>query len=364
MPTAVAKKLETISREQLENVLKTLAGAVASKDEVPELAAVFFDGERVKAYDDVLAISVPGEYDFKGGVNHKLLSAWVNGVSGSDIEVETSDKQISFRCGRSHITLELLDWKRYAFQRTGKSHSVLTQSDALMRILRVCAQCMITHDSRAWSSGVTLSYELTEGTPNHFSRLRGYSTNDRVFATAEELDIEGESNFDIGLPETFVRECLRTESTRNLEAFRVGSEWVCAEFDDGTQVYCRTLSDLDIAKYEGLLEKLGEEREFADVPEELPEAMKRAAFIARTTKANSVRLEINKGELTLSSESVAAASADTIKCGKHKHVVAFIPSDSTVFDMLEGMKRFSVRQGDMAFYGVGCEVYVSAATQD
>lgn len=106
-----------IAREELLRVLKRVSPAVADKDLIEELTCVWFDGETIQAYNDLISIKLPFKSDIKGGFRHKLLVGFLSNSAAKEVTVESKDKKdVVFKAGESKLKLKLLSLDQMLFK--------------------------------------------------------------------------------------------------------------------------------------------------------------------------------------------------------------------------------------------------------
>lgn len=107
-----------VSRRELLGLLSVLKPAVASsRNQVPELAHVWFDGEYASAFNDVLGIRVAFKTEFTGGMLGEKLTGVLDRSHDDMIGVECEDEEAVFAIGSAFIKLTrrpIEDWKWFS----------------------------------------------------------------------------------------------------------------------------------------------------------------------------------------------------------------------------------------------------------
>ena len=101
-----------MKRTELLANLKVVAPALGKGDLVPALACLWFDGQRVLAYDDHIGISAPCAAGIHGGLNGALLLPFLerSGLKEIDIIVMVSVTLTLGSCyDQSRVKLSLMD---------------------------------------------------------------------------------------------------------------------------------------------------------------------------------------------------------------------------------------------------------------
>lgn len=103
-----------INRLELLGLLKALSPATASsKNQVPELSCVWFDGEYASAFNDVLGIRVAFPSEFTGGIAGDKLAGVLERSRTQKVLVEVDGEDALFAIGRAKIKLSrrpIEDW--------------------------------------------------------------------------------------------------------------------------------------------------------------------------------------------------------------------------------------------------------------
>lgn len=107
-----------VSRRELLGLLSVLKPAVASiRNQVPELAHVWFDGEYASAFNDVLGIRVAFKTEFTGGMLGEKLTGVLDRSHDDRVVVECEDEGAVFAIGNAYIKLTrrpIEDWKWFS----------------------------------------------------------------------------------------------------------------------------------------------------------------------------------------------------------------------------------------------------------
>ena len=82
-----------LERKELLAALKACKPALAEKDPLTQLLCLWFSGQSLFAYNNVIGIDAPLETDFKGGVQGALLFGLVSNslAKQAEITVDGSD---------------------------------------------------------------------------------------------------------------------------------------------------------------------------------------------------------------------------------------------------------------------------------
>jgi DNA polymerase III sliding clamp (beta) subunit (PCNA family) len=104
-----------MERAALLEQLEIVEPALSDSDLIPVLTNFWFDGERVMAYNDQIAISVPCKTEFHGAVPGKILLDMLRASQAKTIEVVAEDDSLNIRAGSARIKLGLLPPSQFLF---------------------------------------------------------------------------------------------------------------------------------------------------------------------------------------------------------------------------------------------------------
>lgn len=136
-----------MDRAVLVDKLKLVAPAVAGNDTVPALAHYWFTGDKLMAYDDRIAISVPLETEWQAAVPSSIL-AFLTLSRHKAVEFSLSDDLLYAKTGTSKVKLGTLPPEQFLFEMPGAASGAALGVDvkALVMSLEECL-CSISHDS-------------------------------------------------------------------------------------------------------------------------------------------------------------------------------------------------------------------------
>lgn len=103
-----------IGRTELLGLVKALSPAVASsRNQLPELAHIWFDGQFASAYDDLLGIKIKFKTEFTGGVLGEKLLGILERSRARDVDIELDGDDLLMKIGAARIKLTrrpISDW--------------------------------------------------------------------------------------------------------------------------------------------------------------------------------------------------------------------------------------------------------------
>lgn len=345
-----------MEREQLMKALKLAGGAVSTKEDMPALASYFFDGKWVRAYDDEVAISTRCTMPLEGGVSGKVLTTWVGACSGVDVEVLGGEgKERMLQCGRSKLSVSLLDPKDFVFEEPAEAEATLEAPLDLLEAMGHAQIYMGSDEAHPWRIGMTISVD--DG------KARVFTTTNVAMAYAT-APVESDEAIEIVIPIRFVNLLLSMSKTQGLAALRIGKGWIEATFDDETVLFSRTLKEVNVAGYEKVLTHMyGGKPTFIPVPEGFVDVIERVGRVMSATREESATLQIKKGSMLIHTAGTTglAALADNVQCApEHPDVsVHFVPASS--LPALKLAKEMAVVPNAILLRGQDFESFVSVS---
>jgi len=308
-----AEAKEGMERELLYRALKMASAALASRDDVPSFASFFFNGKSVRAYDDELAITVRCVLPIKGGLAGRPLLAWVSGLNGTDIAVEASENSVRLKCGRSRIDLPLIPGKLEAYVDPEEQGIFVSAPLELYEGMQRCAPYMGNDSAHPWRIGMTLHIEK--------GKALLYAT-DNVAIVRAEASVEADANVEIVLLPRFVHQLLSFAKTGSVSSIRLGNGWARATFDDKTQLFSRTLGEVQAKNYARALDAVWHEvPSEVEIPARLSGMLHSLDRVLSASKGSEANLSIGKGKLSLSSDGASVSVNESAKLeGKHPEI--------------------------------------------
>jgi len=348
-----------MNRVELLDAMKCASGALALRDDAPAFASFFFDGERICAYGDEVAITTRCKFPVQGGIIGKVMLAWTGACDGAEVESECTDGEATLRCGRSTITLPLLpsDQLLYESPQAGAGISFNAPFGLLAAIER-CGSYIGDDPTHPWRMGLTLSYK--DGT------FDLHSTTDAVLVRAyanDEEDDKGDYAYETILPERFVSLLLQRAQTDSLAAIRVGVGWVEATFEDDNTIFTKTMSESNSSAYEDIMKQLFDKVTFVEVESVVPSLLfmlERVAKVGAATGQDRAVLEVLGHSLLVTLSGGSASLLDSLPFpGDHKSIkVEIMPS--SMLPILPHVKEMAVTDRAVLLAGSGFDVAVAA----
>lgn len=301
------------------DALRRVQPALSASPRLPTFGAVFFDGQRATAYGEELAIVTPCAFSFLGGVEGKLLTAWVGGCSGSEVSAEESSGEARFRCSRSHVTLPVLDPELLPYEQPTGSGIEIREPERLVETIARAIPFAGNDDAHAWRQGVTVSLGDVAGV---------YATDNTTLFHGRAL-VEADGEAAVALPLRFVRALVALSKEVAVEAIEIGDGWATASFEDETQLFTRTSGEAAPERFDSILADLSNQLVKRAVPEALPAAVSNVAKLIAGLgdKAHTdCCLRVRGGVLEIvTSESGRAAARESLDLD-HPDVLVWVPA--------------------------------------
>lgn len=295
-----------MERNQFLNVLDILKPAIATKDIIPVLQLVYFDGEYAAAYDGAIAIKTPCKVPFKGLLRGSTLAGALQRGSAKKLKFTQSDGELEIKAGRGVLRFPLTPLDHWPADvvntyTAGIGTDVepdIELDDTYLTGIERCLMSALDDESMAAQTGVTLS--LNNGI------VTLYSTNNVAitdFVVSD--DYQGNLEEDIILPVPFCRAllglCKALNSTGSLY---VTDNSVTAKVDE---------TILFAALYEGVVplpfhEKIEDSTEdlpdvLIPIPSAFKEVVDQATFLLQESSTEHCTISVKSGVITVHTRS-------------------------------------------------------------
>jgi len=233
-----------MKREVLLADLKKIEPALAKSSPYPALTHVLFRDKTAIAYDDALALKRKVELDgFEGCLPGRLLIDFLGASAAEDLERtdEAAEGSIGFKLGRSKIELAMLPADDHPFRAPEAADALaIDVPETFPANLAKAAVTMGLDSLQLWCFGVTLVVEKGEG--------RLLSTNTYA-ASRVYLGKFGAKDLKELLPPRFVEVFGRLASkSKALKLLVWEGDCIGATFEDGTELFCKTVPEADPEK--------------------------------------------------------------------------------------------------------------------
>jgi len=176
-------------RANFLRALEMVRPAIHKHDYVEVLTYVCFDGERVTAYNDKIAIDTPLATAFTGAVAGELLIKWLSKMKTVLVNVDVADDEMRLRAGSGRqLRLPLISMERWRCIFTMPDATALRYAVTLSpRVIQALSPVMISRGivepSVLDTLGVTFKL--------HKARLDLFATNSRTISWARLVGVKG-----------------------------------------------------------------------------------------------------------------------------------------------------------------------------
>lgn len=268
-------KMTSIQRTALVDKLNILSLALAKQPVVPVFQCFVFDGERVSAYNDNLAITAP----LKAGpfaINGPTLLGLLELASGENVSFDPDDSHVVIRTNRSTFKLPYLAEDQFLFEEPERNWSFEAPiSENLLNGLKAALLTVSNDLAKPALMGVCLLRNKEATTV--------YSC-DGDGMTKVPLD-KGGKPLRIMMPSSFCEAIIKimesSDATRGV--LRANNEWAYAAFNNQYEVFGRLLTVDQPIDYDDIVAKtVGKGKlVYIKVPEGLDDALARAMVITK-----------------------------------------------------------------------------------
>lgn len=274
-----ADKMTSIQRTKLVQKLNILSMALAKQPVVPVFQCFVFDGERVSAYNDNIAITAPlkaGPFAIHGPTLLGLLEL----ASGENVSFDPDDSHVVVRTNRSTFKLPYLGEDQFLFEEPERDWTYETAiSENLLNGFKAAL--------------LTVSSDLAKPALMGVCLLRN-----KEATTVYSCDGDGMTKVPLGkggkplrimIPTGFCEAVIKImeDSDAAKGLLRANNEWVYAAFDNNYEVFGRLLAVDSPINYDEIVDKtVGKTKlVYRSVPEGLDDALARAMVITKMETA-------------------------------------------------------------------------------
>lgn len=306
-----------MEKEELQGPLKFAAAALSTSDLIPALRCFAFDAEAgcVTTYDDMTAIITPCACDIMACVPGSELLTWVNTTSG-DIKATCADDKVTFRSGRSKISLEAVPLKDYYAFFTHPDSATWPScklTPAFIERLKIASVAMGYDPSHPWRLGVTVVANKEE--------CRIYAANNIIAMAVRVPEVRAKKgDIAVLLPPALVETLTRQGAAPVL--LRRDKKMVEFVYEDGSRIISRISSDL---RPDFLWDTVNQKDVISDlkykVDDKIRNSFSNINAIAKKTSTPECQVIIKggKGTLVAQNNGVRVAEVFHLKGGKSSH---------------------------------------------
>ena len=167
-----------MERKLLLDAAESVAPALSATDIMPIMQCLWFSGDSVMAYNDVIALRAPLRTDFSGAISGKTLLALLRASRAKDVETITAGDALKIKAAGARMTLPVqpVDHFVFEFPKLGVVPPLPVDSTAFLQALAACMQSIGDDTGNPDTLGVTVIVDKAS--------ITLYATNNRTMTRA------------------------------------------------------------------------------------------------------------------------------------------------------------------------------------
>lgn len=327
--------------EELVEILKSVAPALAAKPQPDqEVMSCFWmeEGRGVTTFDNLVGLV----YDFEecpvtANVHGSKLLSWLGTLSGKEMKIEGKGGNVTFRAGRSHITLPHVESSVLWFEEPDMEDASQLELGPISDAIRHVLPCMGTDPGMPTLMGILLDC--------HDLGVDVYATDGNIAARSFlEVDTGDLCGNVVALHPRFVE--IFTPQMTEESVLLFGASFIGAFLAPNFALYGRVLLDSDAEDLGGLF---GEQDailgDAVPIPSGFDAALKRAEVITSSSKGTAAaEMEVRGDKLIIMSSTPGGKTQDVLRL-KGEHEAIKLPVDpSMVRKVLDGCDRLCITE--------------------
>lgn len=269
-------------RALLSAELGVLAPALSDNAKIPGLDCLWFDGEKVSAYNDIIGIEKPLKTEFAGGIPGKVLLGYLDKINGEEVDLEVEEtgeedretgekyEDLKISCGRSRLKLPLSNISGRLWTLPERDNEGITLTKDLLNLLSM--MLMSVGKGAVDPEFLGITFEPYQKALNLFS-------SDAVALSWGNLPLPKNYACErVTIPTEFCERMIKLCGPEN--NLYLSETCAIAENSAGTMLYGRMLGVENPRNFRSVLSKhLGENPSMMDIPEGLDHALDRACLL-------------------------------------------------------------------------------------
>lgn len=347
-----------IERTALAAKLAIVAPALATKDLIEDLCQLWFFGDSVVAYNDIIGIDVALRSEFKGGVRGSLLIGLLDKSRAKEITIEVDDNdQVTFKAAGAKLSLarfrpEAAPWRFPDFNEKAAFKVDETFVKAINRALISVGGDSAIPDQL----GVTILAEED-------GWLNFYSTNDKSLLWIGMKEPKGWDVKRLIVPQSFCEQFVRL--CKDGGDLLVTDDSIMAQNAAGTRLYSRLVDSqrpLDFGRViSGSLPKDYKYKNLIPIPTRLALALDRIAVVMVGKGAEPIDVDIEGDTLRLAGKTERAEIKDLLRLEENHPTVRMRIDPVPVRRALEYCDRMLFTERVLIMAGPDGLVYLVSA---
>lgn len=338
-----------MKRTDLVEALKRVAPALSVKDLVPAFSDFFFDGERLQAFDGVVAIQTPLAAPIKCGLPGKLLGEFLGASHATDVEFTFSEGKAEVKAGRARMSLPSLPLEDFPFKWPDAKSISIEASDALLAAVKACETTMGVDPSQPALLGITIEVE-----PDHLVLYS--STNLQMTSCVVKVKPPK-----VLVGRTFVlpvRFCELLLARARPDTIAIGADAVQAHYKDGTRLFSATTGEASAKTFRTVMDGVDWKDGFVKVPKGLEGCLSRALVVMSGDETQHTDVTIKGDRMRFQTVTRVAVATDYVVIEKHPDAEVSV-RPSLLVGPLEHAAEIRVLKACVAFKGPNYKSMVS-----
>lgn len=285
-----------MKRTEVLDTLSVVHPALAANDLIPVLSHYWFTGDRVMAYNDVIAISTNMETDFAGALKASMLHGHLSKADGKEVEFKVKGDDVTVKAGRSSLKIPMMPVESFLFEfpEVEESDRIKVDIESMVNAFEVCLQSLGKHISEPERRGITFI-------PSDEKELELFST-DSVTMSKATLRTKSahklRSHFT--LSEAFCRVALKLLARKGASKSKLyfDDTFSYLELPDGTQLYGRLVDDPSPPDFQKALKNVLPKKfgnMLVPTPKALPQLLDRAYLVVSKAMNPDTKIMIKEG---------------------------------------------------------------------
>ena len=318
------------------SALRKAAPALSNKDLVPILSCFCFSNDEVVAYDDVVAMIVPCKPPFEGAVRGNLVLNFLATVPSEALKVTVKDTEVTFRAGAARLVTGLTPKEDFVFEVPQRTEALeLVMNSDLRNALNQALVTMGVDPAHPWRMGITVDFQadyIALYTTDNFT------CGQQFIMTAVPESLVGKQ---VWMPPRLCQ--LLMDYPCDEGTIYLTPDWIEVEFKDGSRLFSRTITNVDVVKYQETFAPIQELLEAAgatEITKDFNSAIDRSLIILQSETDKKIGFEIKDGQLTLTGKSELGLVDDQLPVPGHNDV-SVASSPDLIKRCIEGMALIS-----------------------
>ena len=344
-----------MNRLELLGLLKILSPATASsKNQLPELACIWFDGSHASAFNDVLGIRIAFATEFSGGILGDKLLGVLERSRAKDVDLTVDKEDATLKIGNARIKLtrrpiEDWFWTPEVPDTAGLAASKPLRDAIGALLLSVGAAAVQNPEQR----GITV---VANGKAIDLYSTDAVSMSWVCLETGPQQALSSGSR--VILPTPFCEQLRSLKPDAELK-FDDSAVYCLAKIELDSKprdvlIFSKLVGDDDPVSFEDVLKEHTSEIEGVDIPQQLKLRAERAMVLLDN---RPLEVEVEDGQLYLYAQTPYGEIDDVIKLAGHPNVKVKLDA-ALLHRALDSCSKFSIAANGVVMTGDNGFVHV------